>query len=105
MTPAESDAWRWVAEAAGWVAAIFASFVAWAVRETFLNRLDKFESRLQGMDERIRAIEALAVSAVTHTELTSSVLGLRDEIRATRLEIKDDVKQILAALRVGSDHE
>lgn len=114
MTPAEVTAWDWVATAAGWLVAGLTTLGGWIIREAFLRRLELVENtlgarlqtfedhndtRFHGIEERMRILEKLAAAVVTPVELARSVDSLRDEIRATRLEIKDDVRQLTELFR------
>jgi hypothetical protein len=114
VTPAEATAWEWVGSAFGWVMALLTALGGWIIREAFLRRLELVENtlsaslktfeehndaRFHGIEERMRILEKLAAAVVTPAELTRSVDGLRDEIRATRLEIKDDVRQLADLFR------
>ena len=83
---------KWLGEIAAWLAAGLATIIAWAVRTSVFNRLSAIEGRLIAM-------EKLAVAAVSQVELAKSVDGLREEIYKTRMEIKQDVNQIVTILK------
>ena len=92
MNAVEEQLFKWAGQVAGWIAIAIASLVAWAVRTSVFNRLSAIEHRME-------ALERLATAAVSQVELAKSVDGLRQEIRATRLEIKQDVSQIVQLLK------
>lgn len=83
---------------AGWTVAGIGALIAWAVKEGLLRRLDAFEVRQEANGQRLASLEKLVTATVTHIELAKSVDGLRQEIAATRHEIKSDVQQIVTLL-------
>ena len=95
MHAVEEQLIKWLGDFMGWIAVGIASVVAWAVRTSVFNRLSAIE-------DRMAALERLAAAAVSQVELAKSVDGLRDEIYKTRIEIKQDVNQIVHLLR-GKD--
>lgn len=92
VTPVEEQVIRWGAQIMGWVVAGIAALLAWIIKTAIFQRLDAIERRMG-------TLETLAAAAVSHVELTRSVDGLRDEIAKTRLEIKQDVSQVVSLLR------
>ena len=99
MNKMEALAVEWTVAAIGWLLAIAGAIVGWAVREAIIKRLDIMETRMQANAQRLQSLETLATAAATHIDLTKSVDGLREEIRATRLEIKQDVRQLLDLMK------
>lgn len=95
----EEQAIGWAITFAGWCVAGIGALVAWAVKEGILRRLDAIEVRQQASSDRIASIEKLVTATVTHVDLAKSVDGLRQEIAHTRMEIKQDVQQIVELLK------
>ena len=83
---------KWLGEIAAWLAAGLATIIAWAVRTSVFNRLTSIEMQ-------INHLERLTTSSVTQVDLAKSIDALREEIYKTRLEIKQDVAQIVHLLK------
>lgn len=95
MNPESVDAWAFMTAMFAAGATGFISFAGWAFREAVMRRLTSIDAQIDGLAKRMNTIEVLANATVTHVELARSVDGLRSEIRETRLEIKEDVRQLL----------
>lgn len=92
MQELQETLWGWVLAGVGWLTALAASLIGWIFKSVVFERIAAIEGRM-------RALEIAAEATVKHAELSNSVDGLRDEIRATRLEIKDDVRQLMDLLQ------
>ena len=83
---------QWAIAVIGWMAAAVVGLVAWIFNRTVIVRMEAMESRMV-------VLERLASAAVTQIDLSKSIDGLRDELTATRMEIKTDVRQLLEMLK------